>query len=191
MDIKASRNTIENLHAKLATIDEDDYDKNKTFDEFIKPLFEALGWDFQTDVKIPDSITENKADYAFQIDGVSRFYLNVLPPSASLEDRKQILSLTTFAYNKGVTWAIQTNFKELRVYNTEAPGTTPASMQHHAFSASEYVSKFDKLLDLTKKQFSLNVLDLDAEFFGKKPKRVPIDQQLLKDLLSYRNIISN
>ena len=189
MDIGKTKTVIGGLVSKLSTIDEEDYDKSRTFEEFTKPFFETLGWDFQTDVKEPKPSTKNKADYAFQIDGVSRFYLSVVPPSKSLEDRKQILPLTTFAYNKGVTWAILTNFKETRVYNTEAPGTSPGAMQHYSFSFSEYISKFEELLNLTKKQFSLNVLDSDAVYFGKKPKRVPIDQQLLKDLLSYRDML--
>ena len=191
MDIQKTRTIIDGLASKLVTINEEDYDKSRTFEEFARPFFETLGWDFETDVKKPDSITEHKADYAFQIDGVSRFYLSVVPPSKSLEDRKQILPLTGFAYNKGVTWAILTNFKETRVYNTEAPGTSPGAMQHYSFSFSEYISKFEDLLNLTKKQFSLNVLDSDAVYFGKKPKRVPIDQQLLKDLLSYRDMLVN
>ena len=188
--MEQTKTVIGGLVSKLSTINEENYDKSRTFEEFTRPFFETLGWDFQTDVKEPeDSTTENKADYAFQIDGVSRFYLSVVPPSKSLEDRKQILPLTGFAYNKGVTWAILTNFKETRVYNTEAPGTSPRAMQHYSFSSSEYISKFEELLNLTKKQFSLNVLDSDAVYFGKKPKRVPIDQQLLKDLLSYRDML--
>ena len=51
------------------------------------------------------------------------------------------------------------------------------------------ISFDDYLSDLTKHQFSVNVLDADAEYFGKKPKRVPIDKQLLKDLLSFRNLL--
>ena len=67
-----------------------------------------------------------------------------------------------------MTWAVATNFKEMRVYNTEAPGSSLAAMQHYSFDESDYVKKFDDYLsDLTKHQFSVNVLDADAEYFGK------------------------
>ena len=167
------------------------YDENSMKTTFIQPFFEALGWDFQTDVK--DPIDDTAADKIFQIDGVTRFYLKILPYDASIESfRKQIESLVGLAYNKGVTWAIATNFKEMRVYNTEAPGSSLAAMQHFSFTESEYVAKFDDYLsDLTKHQFSLNVLDSDAEYFGKKPKRIPIDKQLLEDLLSFRNLLAS
>jgi type I restriction-modification system DNA methylase subunit len=189
LDIEKAKKTIKKLIEKFDTINDADYDKQKTFDELIKPLFKELGWDFQEDVTKPQSISGNKADYAFKINNVSRFYLSIIPPSKSINDLDIIQSLTTFTFNKGVTWAILTNFKELRVYNVEAPGTTPASMQHHTFSSSEYITKFEDMLDLTKHQFSLNVLDSDAELFGKKPKRISVDQQLLKDLLRYRDIL--
>lgn len=67
-EYKKSREIIENLVIKLDTINVDNYDKQKTFDEFVKPFFEALEWDFQTDVRTPKSISENKADYTFKID---------------------------------------------------------------------------------------------------------------------------
>jgi len=188
LNIAETKKIIQDLYSKSQSIS-DDFDKKSTSIHLIQPFFEALGWDFQTDVKT--LIDDNIADKAFKIDGVTRFYLKVLPHGTSIESsRKSIESLTSYAYNKGVTWAVATNFKEMRVYNTEAPGSSLASMQHYSFNESDYVKKFDDYLsDLTKHQFSVNVLDADAEYFGKKPKRVPIDKQLLKDLLSFRNLL--
>ena len=60
MDVQKTRTIIDGLTSKLVTINEEDYDKSRTFEEFTKPFFEALGWDFQTDVKKPDSITEEE-----------------------------------------------------------------------------------------------------------------------------------
>ena len=191
MNISESKKIIQDLVIKSQK-GEQNYDKKQTISEFIRPLFEALGWDFQTDVK--ETLESTAADMAFKIEGVSRFYLKVFPFGTSIEaSRKEIENLTSLAYNKAVTWAIATNFKQLRVYNSEAPGTTLASMQHHSFDEeSEYITKFENLGDLTKKQFSLNVLDSEAEYFGKKPKRIPIDKLLLADLILFRkNLIKN
>lgn len=181
------KNNVQKLVSKLDSVDES-YDERNTFADFIRPLFEEMGWNFQSDVKLERY--DNSEANAFQIDGVTRFYLKEFPLSSSMESLKdEITSAVSYAYNKGVTWVIATNFKEMRVYNTESTGRTLASMQHHSFLASEYIKKFENLSDLTKKQFSLNVLDSDAEYFGKKPKRVSIDKQLLEDLLGYRNIL--
>ncbi len=180
------KNNIQKLVDKLDSIDEKYDDKNTSLD-FIHPFFEELGWDFKTDVK-----SEKSPGTAFQIDKVTRFYLKEFPLNSSLESFKEdILTLLSYAYNKGVTWAVVTNFKETRVYNAESTGKTLASMQHYSFLASEYIEKFEHLSDLTKKQFSLNVLDSDAEYFGKKPKKIPIDKQLLQDLLEYRDLLVN
>jgi len=183
------KENIQKLVDKLDSIDEK-YDDKNTSSDFIRPFFQELGWDLKTDV-ISDK-SKNSSTSAFQIDKVTRFFLKEFPLNSSLESYKEdILSLLSHAYNKGVTWAIVSNFKETRVYNTESTGKTLASMQHYSFSASEYIEKFEYLSDLTKKQFSLNVLDSNAEYFGKKPKRVPIDKQLLNDLLEYREMLVN
>ena len=187
MSVSNLKNNIQKLVYKLDSINEK-YDEKNTSLDFIHPFFEELGWDFKTDVKSDKS--GNSPGTAFQIDGVTRFYLKEFPLNLPLESFKdEITSLISFAFNKGVTWAVVTNFKEIRVYNTESTGRTLASMQHFSLSASEYVEKFKKLSDLTKKQFSLNVLDSNAEYFGKKPKRIPIDKQLLQDLLQYRDLL--
>ena len=137
-----SKSNIQNLVDKIDSTDET-FDNKKTFSEFIHPFFEELGWNFETDVK---SDTFENTLNAFQIDKVTRFYLKEFPITSSLELFKdEILSMISYAYNKGVTWAIVTNFKETRVYNTESKGKTLASMQHYSFLASEYVEKFQKL----------------------------------------------
>jgi hypothetical protein len=187
MPILDIKNKIEKLVNQLGVHSKEN-NLEATHSKFIQPFFESLGWNFNTDVKSENF--ENSTINAFQIDNVTRFYLKEFSADSSLELLKdEILSCISYAYNKGVTWAIITNFKETRVYNTESTGRTLASMQHYSFLASEYVENFKNLSDLTKKQFSLNVLDSDAEYFGKKPKRISIDKQLLDDLLSYRNIL--
>jgi hypothetical protein len=189
MNIDVIKNTIKDLVNQSNSIGEKN-DNVIQSSQFTQPFFESLGWDFNTDVKSENF--ENLTINAFQIDNVTRFYLKEFPLNSSLELlNDEIKSCVSYGFNKGVTWVIVTNFKEIKVYNTESTGRTLASMQHYTFLASEYVEKFQKLSDLTKKQFSLNVLDDSAEYFGKKPKRISIDKQLLEDFLHYRNILVN
>ena len=71
-----TKKILENLLFKFKSIE--DYDKQKTFEEFIKPLFEVLEWDFDVDViKLTDE-SEHEVDYAFQINNVTRFYLSII-----------------------------------------------------------------------------------------------------------------
>ncbi|MBT5171131.1 MAG: hypothetical protein HOL90_02485, partial [Candidatus Nitrosopelagicus sp.] len=187
MNIDVIKNTIKDLVDQSNSIGEEN-DNTIQSSQFTRPFFESLGWDFNADVKSENF--EGSEIKAFQIDNVTRFYLKEFPLTSPLESlTDEIKSTVSYAYNKGVTWAVITNFKETRVYNTESTGKTLASMQYHYFLSSEYIENFKNLSDLTKKQFSLNVLDDSAEYFGKKPKRVSIDKQLLEDLLAYRNIL--
>jgi hypothetical protein len=189
MDIKQSKKTIENLLSK-SKANTGVYDANSTFHNFVQPFFESLEWDFKSNVVDCNDDSDSAADKEFQIDGITKFFLKIIPHGTSIESsRNEITSLTTLAYNQGVTWAIATNFQETRVYNTEAPGNTLKSMEHYSFTENQYISKFDDLLDLTPHQFSRNILDSTAEWLGSKPKRIPIDKQLLKDLLSFRNLL--
>jgi hypothetical protein len=188
MDISQSKKTIENLLLK-SKANTGVYNANSTLHDFVQPFFESLGWNFKSDVI--DYLDDDAADKEFQIDGITKFFLKIIPRGTSIESsREQIESLTTLAYNRGITWAIATNFQEMRVYNTEASGNTLKSMEHYSFTENQYISKFDDyLLDLTPHQFSRNILDSNAEWLGSKPIRIPIDKQLLKDLLSFRNLL--
>jgi predicted type IV restriction endonuclease len=71
------------------------YNEANTVNSFIRPLFEALGWDFSN------------------IDEVE---VKSLRHELTDEDRQQAIS---YAYNKGVTWAILTNFDWTQVFNAE------------------------------------------------------------------------
>jgi len=206
MDTNIIKNTIKDLVDESNSIIEE-CNTDNTSSKFIHPFFESLGWDLNTDVTSENfDVIEPQQDKdgkptgekttqtinAFQIDNVTRFYLKKFPLNSSLELFKdEILSCVEYGFNRGITWVIVTNFKETKVYNTESTGRTLAAMQYRFFLASEYIEKFQKLSDLTKKQFSLNVLDDNAEYFGEKPKRISIDKQLLEDLLHYRNILVN
>ena len=148
-----------------------------------------MGWKYDTDVRIENF--ENTTVKAFQIDNVTRFYLKEFTTDSLETVTNDIKSVVSYAYNRGVTWAVISNFNEMRIYNTESQGKTLASMLYYSFTSLEYIEKFEKVSDLSKKQFSLNVLDDNAEYFGKKPKRVSIDKQLLEDILEYRNILTN
>ena len=91
-----------------------------------------------------------------------------------------------YSYAKGVPWAVLTNFAQTVVLYTEAKEPDPSRCKFIELSASEYVSEFDRLRLLSRLAISGNELDSKAEKFGRKPKKQPIDKQLLKDLNAFR-----
>ncbi|MEX2192498.1 MAG: N-6 DNA methylase [Nitrosarchaeum sp.] len=169
------------------------YDKKKTMSEFVLPLFSGLGWEFEgknPSVIDVSTISKDRADYSFEIDGITKFVLKIAPLDENIDDKKWIIPVTTFAFNKGITWAIVTNFKKIKVLNSEVKGKTPLQMQFFEIVFDEFISKYDRLAYLLKKSFELDIIDKEAEYFSKKQKKTPIDVQLLEDLLKYSNKLS-
>jgi predicted type IV restriction endonuclease len=98
------------------------FNEENTKKDFILPLFRHLGWDVgnSDEVAAEEKSSNGRVDYAFKIGGVSKFYLEAKPLREDLNQRpdwaKQVI---TYAENKGVTWAVLTNFKQLMVFNAE------------------------------------------------------------------------
>lgn len=180
---------LEELNEKFSNLDTSAViDKNITTREFIKPLFEALGWDFDTkkdEVIGIEEISKERADYVFHIEGIPKFFLKTASINENLENKDILTPVTTYAFNKGITWAIITNFKKIKILNSEVQGKTPGQMQFIEIEQKDFINKFEQLSYLQKKSFELGILDNEAEYFSKKRKRTPIDKQLLDDLLKF------
>ena len=124
MTKEESKINVTNLVKKFRTLDQH---KIKSFNEaatkqgFIQPLFEALEWDFtDTDEVSPEDNTSNgRVDYAFKLHGISQFYVEAKSFKEDLNEPKYIKQTISYAYNKGVTWAILTNFQSLRAFNAQ------------------------------------------------------------------------
>ena len=65
----------------------DKYTEEETKNAFIKPLFEALGWDFSEKDEVSAEehiISSGRVDYGFYINGRAKFYLEAKPLRADL-----------------------------------------------------------------------------------------------------------
>ena len=62
-------------YEKLSDTEKKGYNEQQTKDHFIRPLFEALGWDFTKDVWPETDVHGKRVDYAFKIDGITKFYI--------------------------------------------------------------------------------------------------------------------
>ena len=188
------KKSLEILLEKASSIkNPKEFNKDKTFQEFVRPLFEILGWKFNQKEN-PEIIpifkeSKNKADFAFKINDLTKFFLAIAPFDSNIDDRKWIIPATTFAFNKGVTWVVLTNFKKFKVLNSEVKGKTPHQMQFFEISYNDLILKYDRLSYLSKKSLTLNILDNEAEYFERKLQKTPINEQLLNDLIDCRNIL--
>jgi len=53
------------------------YNEQQTKDYFIRPFFEALGWNFENPAEVhpEETISKQRADYGFRINGIPKFFL--------------------------------------------------------------------------------------------------------------------
>ncbi len=153
---------------------------------FIEPLFKALGWDFENinEVTPEEKASSGRVDYAFKLNTVSQFYVEAKPLKADLTNETYIKQAVTYAYNKGVTWAILTDFETLTVYAAQT------SKPFITLTCNKYIDAFDDLWLLSKESFQNNALGEKAERYGALPQRMGIEQRLFNQLKAWREELS-
>jgi len=174
------------------------YNEEMTKKDFIEPLFEALGWNIHNKPNRNDSVSaeeqisksKKRADYAFRINGIPKFFLEAKSLKSDLDNSEYIEQAINYAYNKGCTWTILTNFETIRIYNAEWKTENPRQAELKSISVEEYIARFEELWLLSKESFEQGLLDKEAEKWGKKTKKTPIDKQLLADFMRFRELLS-
>lgn len=173
---------------RLSRYGDNRFGEESTKKDFILPLFRALGWNVEDsrEVSAEQRVLHGRADYAFKIGGVTKFLVEAKTLSKNLMEREHLQQVIDYSYAKGVPWAVLTNFAQTAVLYSEIKDSNPFNCRFIELSASEYVSAFDRLRLLSRTAIANNELDSKAEQFGRRPRKQPIDKQLLKDLNSFR-----
>ena len=168
------------------------YNEEETKKDFILPLFKALGWDTEnsSEVSAEEQISKGRVDYGFRINGIPKFFLEAKSLKTELDNPKFIQQAINYSWLKGCTWAVLTNFKELRIYNAESPDTPFAQSLFKRLVCTRFVEHFEDLFLLSRQSFEENRLDRVAESWGKKIIRNPVDRQLLDDFTYFRDLLS-
>ena len=71
---------LEKYHRYVETGKANQLNEAQTRNEFIDPLFEALGWDIRNaendgEVTFEETISKDRVDYAFRISGIPKMFL--------------------------------------------------------------------------------------------------------------------
>ena len=169
------------------------YNEEMTKKDFILPLFEALGWKTtdSREVSAEEKISKKRVDYGFRINGIPKFFLEAKSFKEDLDERKYIEQAINYSWHKGCTWAILTNFESIKIFNAEVKTDHPWLSQFKpTLHCNQFITKIDELLLLSRESFEKGLLDKEAEEWGKKAKKAPIDTQLLNDFTKFRDILS-
>ena len=119
---------VESFGKRLAELKQPGYAEAQLRDDFLNPLFRALGWDMENragliqkerEVEI-ESATQigggrKRADYLFRTDKRERFVCEAKKPAEELHSR-YAFQAKRYAWNKGVPVAVLTDFEELKIY---------------------------------------------------------------------------
>ncbi|MDP2830508.1 MAG: hypothetical protein Q8O21_00395, partial [bacterium] len=169
------------------------YTEEETKKDFIAPMFEALGWNVfnRNEVTAEEQISGNRVDYGFYLNGRIKFYLEAKPLKADLLREDYAKQAIRYSWNKGVTWAVLTDFEGLIVFNALSPEKSLAGKKYLSFSYEEYLTRFDELWRLSKIAFSDDILDKEAEKVGKKLQKISVTETLAKDLNECREILTD
>lgn len=162
--------------------------EQSTINGFIMPLFTALGWDFCDTNEVSPEYTASggRVDLAFRLNGVSQFFLEAKKFSADLNDPDFVKQAVTYAYNKGVTWAVLTDFQNIRLYNANT-GKGWLFLDWDKY-ATEH---FEKLWLLSKESLQNGLLTAEAKANNALPPSIPVEQKLFKQLRSWREALFN
>ncbi len=168
------------------------YSEEETKRGFIEPLFEALGWNFSSkeEITLEEQISGDRVDYGFYLNGRIKFYLEAKPLKADLHREDYAKQAIRYSWNKGVTWAVLTDFEGLIVFNALSPEKSLAGKKYLSFTYEEYLTRFDELWRLSKEAFAGDILDKEAEKVGKKLQKVSVTETLSKDLNECREILT-
>jgi len=174
-------------YENLSEAEKKKYNEQQTKDHFIRPLFEALGWDFEKEVWPETDVSGKRVDYSFKIDGITRFYLEAKAMSVNLDEERWAQQAIGYSWHKSVPWVILTDFEGIKVFNTEWDEPDIQSCRFFEISWKKYLTS-EKLWWLSKEAFQKGVLDKEADELGRRPKKI-IDDQLAADLIRWRELL--
>lgn len=184
------------------------YNETQVRQEFIDPLFEALGWDIgnkrgaaaafrevvlEYSMKIGDT---NKApDYLFRLGNVHKFFVEAKKPSVNLKaGSRPAYQVRRYAWTAGLPLSVLTDFEEFVIYDcrVEPKQTDKATDARHTYvHYTEYADKWDVIAELFHRDA---VLSGSLERFiqeHKAPKgALPVDKAFLAEINRWRDLLA-
>lgn len=171
MDIQKIKNTIHSLVEKYET-NRDFYrtvkfNETQVRNEFLDPLFEALGWDIRNtsgkktnerEVLLEESLKANaatyskKPDYTFRLFGERKFFLEAKKPCVDIStDNNPAKQVRRYGYTANLKISVLSNFEDLYIYDTshkvdDADTLTRARVKAYHFT--DYENAVEELIDL-------------------------------------------
>jgi type I restriction-modification system DNA methylase subunit len=165
------------------------YKEAETRTNFIDLLFLALGWDVydRNEVEREPMIRSGFADYAFKVGGAVRFYMEAKPLEDNLYKEDYARKAITYAYNKGVSWAVLCSFAGLQVFNAEWQTTDLNKARVLNLTWRDFGEAGSPLLLLSKDALLEGELETHAQKWGGMKPRLPVEKSLFEQMRRWRS----
>jgi type I restriction-modification system DNA methylase subunit len=184
------------------------YNEAQLRQEFLNPLFKALGWDMENeqgfaeaykDVVHEDSIrvegSVKAPDYCFRIGGTKKFFLEAKKPSVFVkDDAGPAYQLRRYAWSAKLPLSILTNFEELAVYDCRyRPAKEDKASSHRLLyvKQEEYASRWEEVASVfTRNAILKGSFDKYAADVRGKRGTQEVDDEFLSDIEEWRTVLA-
>ncbi|MGF7118024.1 Eco57I restriction-modification methylase domain-containing protein [Methanobacterium oryzae] len=185
-----------------------EYKEEQLKQEFLNPLFKALGWDVDNtsnaapqyrDVIFEDSIKvaggTKAPDYCFTLSGRRMFFVEAKKPSINLKDGiKPAYQLRRYAWSAKLPLSILTDFEEFAVYEsrTRPKKTDKTSTGRIMYlTYKDFVEKWDEIHSIFSYEAVRNgSFDNYAEGTKKKKGTQEVDAVFLSEIENWRELFA-
>ena len=195
MDKELAKEKLKRLIEKFERLVLEGKIKNEenTKNWLIEPLFELLGWDMRSEeISKEERVSKGRADYAFRIGGVIKFFVEAKSVKEDLNDPKFAQQTIEYGWNKGITWAALTDFEGLKVFNCEWNEKNIWRNVLFDLNYKQYLDEFDKLWLFNRDAVKSDELGKYADKIGKRIPKRKISDYLLSEFIDWRtNLLSN
>jgi len=184
------------------------YNETQLRQDFIDPLFHALGWDVTNNKGFSEAYREvvleepvrirGKTyyfDYTFRIGGVRKFIVETKKPSVAIkDDADAALQLRRYAWNARLPLSILTNFEEFAIYDcTIKPETSDNATKGRIeyFTYKDLPEKWDYLVSIFSQDCILKgSFDRYADSQKGKKGTATVDDDILTEIESWRDALA-
>jgi predicted type IV restriction endonuclease len=184
------------------------YNETQLRNEFLNPLFEALGWDMLNkqgyaeaykDVIHEDAIKiggfTKAPDYCFRIGGTRKFFVEAKKPSVNVkDDTSPAFQLRRYAWSAKLPLSILSDFEEFAVYDCRIKPvkTDKSSTARILYTTFEkYPDKWDEIASVFARDSILKgSFDHYVETTKGKKGTAEVDAAFLKEIESWRDSLA-
>ncbi len=202
------RELVERFNQNIEQYKSGRYNEAQVRQEFIGPMFKALGWDMDNEQGNAEAYKEvihedaikigsgTKApDYAFRIGGQRKFFLEAKKPSIDIkEEIDPAYQIRRYAWSAKLPLSILTDFDEFAVYDCriKPDKNDKASAARVLFyKYTEYEEKWEEIADIFSKEAILKgSFDRFAESSKKKKGTAEVDDAFLAEIENWRNVLA-